>query len=622
MASHMERTMETFDTLDALYSHLEEKAGQYNYPTQIGDLFQKLRDKLHKANLNAEAVTAQWEIEFWHFVLTEGKLKPTFTGTDGKGDPFEFPDIKSFDDRTYDHLELRLEKSTNPVTRARYANILWNSPRKHTKYAAIAVDAYLQLIPMYQASDKASPNEHMGLDVLHTIKNVYFIGKQANYKVAEIRALLKDLVHNFNPASGSSFALRFQLITLMLKDKFPKEDLKDVPNICWDLFNNLARSGNIHGGIDVLELGEKLESRIGSTTRNWRREVALAYETLMAQAEKEDNPASVTFAQRALENYKLAKDDAKVSELEAKFSQLKTSIKLTEFSTEIDLAEHIKRCKSIAERIAAEPPDEIVKILMHDKNLLPKYDELEKLAGENAKVAVLQHFVPAEIIDQNGNVAQHFADEDEKKYFELLQEFTFELRLDKLHLINEIFISGVRAEKLSTRAVLSYLQANSWFGKTIQRPVPNDKTVEYNWLNLLAPSIHEFFLQFNYALVKPTLKPNLVLPIDSLTLKLEGLLRDLCRFSGITTFYMTKDSKGRSVSREKDVHALLYEEKVADLFDKDDLLFFKFLLVEKAGLNLRHRIAHSLMVFQEYDLSQMYLLLLALLRLGKYDFVK
>ncbi len=586
--------METFDSLDSIYSYLEEKADQYKYPTQIGDLFQRIRDKMHAANLVAEAESAQWEIEFWHFVLAEGKLKPTFTGTDGKGDPFEFPNLKEFDDKTYVYLAKRLEDSTNPVTRARYANILWNSPRKHTKFAATAVDAYLDLIPVYEASDKASPKEHMGLDVLHTMKNVYFISKQANYKVDDVRTLLKKLVLDFNPDSSSSFALRFQLITLMLKEKFPKEDFQGIPALCWNLFNALAASGNLHGGIDVLDLGEKVDSRIGSTTHSWRKEIAVSYETLMKEAEKGDNPASVTFAQRALENFKLAKDNAKVAELEAKFAELKTSIKLTEFSTEIDLADHIRRCKSIADKIAAEPPSEIVKILMHDKNLLPKHDEVEKLAGEHAKLAVFQHFVPTEIIDQSGNVAQHFTEEDEKKYFEILQEFNFELQFDKLHLINEIFLAGIRAEKLSTDAFMAYLRANSWYGKPIQRQVPNGKTVEYNWLNLLAPSIHEFFLQLNYAIANSSNEPNLVLAIDSLTLKLEGLFRDLCRFSGVTTFYMTKDSKGRTVSREKDIHALLYEDKVAELFDKDDLLFLKFLLVEKSGFNLRHRVAHSL----------------------------
>jgi len=614
--------METFDTLEALYSHLDEKATRYKYPTQIGDLFQGIRDKLHAENLAPGAEIAQQEIDFWHFVLADGKLKPTFTGTDGKGDPFEFPDIKKFDDNTFDYLVKRLENSTNPVTRARYANILWHSSRKHTKYAAISVDAYLELIPVYEASDKASPEEHIGLDVLHTMKNVYFISKQANYRVDEVRALLKKLVHDFNPVSSSSFALRFQLISLMLKEKFPKEDFQDIPNLCFNLFNVLKASGNLHGGIDILELGDKVDSRTGSATHNWRKEIAASYEHLMKEAEKDDNPACVTFAQMALENFKLAKEDAKVAELEGKFTQLKTSIKLTEFSTEIDLTDHIKRCKSIADKIAVEPPDEIVKILMLDKNLLPKYDEVEKLAGEHAKAAVFQHFVPTEIIDENGNVAQHFTEDDEKKYFEILQEYNFELQCDKLYLINEIFFAGIRAEKLSTEVFLAYLRANSWFGKTIQRQVPNAKTIEYNWLNLLAPSIHEFFLQLNYGLVKSTISPNLVLAVDSLTLKLEGLLRDLCRFSSVTTYYMTKDIKGRSVSREKDIHALLYEDKVADLFDKDDLLFFKFLLIEKAGFNLRHKVAHSLMMFQEYGVNQMCLLLLALLRLGKYDFVK
>ncbi len=85
---------------------------------------------------------------------------------------------------------------------------------------------------------------------------------------------------------------------------------------------------------------------------------------------------------------------------------------------------------------------------------------------------------------------------------------------------------------------------------------------------------------------------------------------------------MTKDNKGRSIVREKDIHALLYEEPIRKLFDEDDLLFLKFLLVEKAGYNLRHKVAHSLMLFQEYSINYMHLLILALLRLGKYDFVK
>jgi hypothetical protein len=110
------------------------------------------------------------------------------------------------------------------------------------------------------------------------------------------------------------------------------------------------------------------------------------------------------------------------------------------------------------------------------------------------------------------------------------------------------------------------------------------------------------------------------LSIDSLALKIEGMLRDICEFNGILTYELKQDRQGRTISQEKDIHKLLYEEEIQKLFDKNDLLFLKFLLVEKAGYNLRHKVAHSLMSFYEYNINYMNLLVLAILKFGKYDF--
>jgi len=52
------------------------------------------------------------------------------------------------------------------------------------------------------------------------------------------------------------------------------------------------------------------------------------------------------------------------------------------------------------------------------------------------------------------------------------------------------------------------------------------------------------------------------------------------------------------------------------------LLLFKFLLVEKAGYNLRHKVAHSLILFQEYNIDIMHLLIIALLKLGNISISK
>ena len=65
----------------------------------------------------------------------------------------------------------------------------------------------------------------------------------------------------------------------------------------------------------------------------------------------------------------------------------------------------------------------------------------------------------------------------------------------------------------------------------------------------------------------------------------------------------------------------LYEEGVKKLFDEDDLLFLRYLLIEKAGLNLRNKVAHSLMAIHDYNAGSMHLVMLALLRLAKYNFV-
>jgi hypothetical protein len=169
---------------------------------------------------------------------------------------------------------------------------------------------------------------------------------------------------------------------------------------------------------------------------------------------------------------------------------------------------------------------------------------------------------------------------------------------------------------------MDFLETNSWYGKNITKNAPSNQTITYNWLNLIAPSINEYFIQMQVHFSQPEYPPDFVLAMDSLTLKIEGLVRDICIFSGVTTFYQTNDKQGRNIVKEKDINWLLREEPIKTLFDEDDLLFFKYVLIEKAGINLRHKIAHCLMSYSEYNILNMHLLILVLFKIGRYDFVK
>ena len=108
--------------------------------------------------------------------------------------------------------------------------------------------------------------------------------------------------------------------------------------------------------------------------------------------------------------------------------------------------------------------------------------------------------------------------------------------------------------------------------------------------------------------------------IDSLTLKLEGLVRDFAQLNGILTHKDVKYKGRRTVTRELDLAKLLYAPQVAGLFNADDLffLFFRFLFVEQSGFTIRHRVAHGLMLIEDYNFGILQLVFVATMRLTKY----
>lgn len=615
---------QNFSTLDSLYRHIEKEATNFRYDYQIDRYFRKLTELKKKENENDEAQKAQWEVDFFNFVIDNGKLRPKFISTNEKGQQVEYPSLQGFTDETYSYLKKRAESTNNHVLRARYFHILWLSPKKHHEYAKRAIDSYFDLIYLFEKKDKELPEQHYGLRVLEIMKNLLSLCFQLNHKVEDATVEIKRIIKNYNRTSTSSFKLRFELINFMLdqKRRFSKDDYQGIEEVCWTVAEDLTKSGNVFEAIDMLYLGERIDQKLEKKSHIWDERIAQSHEKLMEMASS--NLVASTHCVTALECYKILKNDVKVKELEKKYSEIKSSLEMSKITPPPEVMEQIKKLiehsKESAKEVVNRTPQEIINFLMLSPDLIPTYDEIKKRSKDHAEQFILQYLFPATPIDQSGHTVQHFVEEDEKEYYGILKELGNDLKFNQV-LIDEIFINSIRENKLTFDELLGFLQKNSWFGKTLIKKLPNSKTIKYNWLNLLAPSLQEYFVQVQHHLKNPNFRPVMILCVDSLTLKLEGLLRDICELSNVSTFYTTKDKKGRPIGREKDIHALLYEEPVKKLFSKDDLLFFKYLLVEKMGYNLRHKVAHSLMLYQEYSISYMHLLILALLRFGKYDFV-
>jgi len=614
--------MSEFTDFERLYSHLEEKALDYKHPQVIGTLFQELRDLKHKQGMPAEAEKAQWELDFFNFVLKAGEIHPTVRGTDDKGQPFEYPNLERFDETAYAYLIERSDSTKNVLLKARYSHILWCSRKKRTQYAEIAVDSYLDLIKVYEQREVERPEELYGLDLYNVAENAYCISTRSKYKVDTVRSEFRRLISGFDANSNMSFHTRANLIDLMLKDKktFLVGDFEGFDSICVQASESLSKQGNLYGCVEALKIGEKVANKLGLETETWAKRIAQCYEELMRRAKSSHNIVSLDYCRFAHQYYRRIGDRNRVQELERQCDEIKKSIQFQDVGVNVDLTEEIELYKAYASTVTQGTPVEIIDFLIHDQDILPKFKDMKTVVEENKRRFPLQHLLAVEFFDDRGLSAQHFDTEEERSYHALLSRYALELKLGTEYLIREIFVVAIRQHKLTSKLLLDFLANRSWLGKTVRTPSLGNRAVEYRWLDLLAPAVRDYFQEMEGYLLSPSRKiPTFVLSIDSLSVKIEGILRDICRFQGIPTSFST-NRKGKTTEREKGIQALLSDEQLKTILDEDHHLFFNFLLVEQVGYNLRHRVAHTFLTAQEYQMDFTHLLLLAVLKLTKYDF--
>ena len=125
--------------------------------------------------------------------------------------------------------------------------------------------------------------------------------------------------------------------------------------------------------------------------------------------------------------------------------------------------------------------------------------------------------------------------------------------------------------------------SKSWI--SIPKSIPSGEVIETCWIDFIYPSLKEYFNQIEMTLLNPGYKPNFMLCIDSLSIKIEGMLRDIMKLKEEPTIKQVRDEHGRLVDREKDINDLLHEETIKEMIGEDDLLFLQFVFIEKAGLN-------------------------------------
>lgn len=554
------------------------------------------------------------EIYSFQFIIKSNELKPMLVWTDKNGMTIKEPDIENFSEEQLSYIAERQKNSQDLALKVRYSHILWLSKARKIEYAREAIDCYRHLLKEYSELEKAESNLDHWLDFLEAIKNLLPLSLSVGYQTQEVKQLVLHYVKEYSLASSAASVVRKDLAELMQSHKslFKIIDFEGVVNSLEQVYE-IVREKQLHHAIDLLETILMIEQKLGNDLVKWKRLIAIGWEKIARNRGIDAAIVTTNFCMKAILAYEEIGDEVKVAELYDFYDELRNNVELASFPIG-ESKEAVKFYDELAEAVIENDSDWIIQFLMFDKKVLPQKAEI--IASANKENDFLK-MVHTTVFDQNGNTNKHYSSQPEKDIEELIFGYTVHIGYN-FHLIQSIILGAIKIQKLTYDKVLRYLLHSSWYGQELKIGKRRDTERPVKWLSIVAPGIVDFFVAMD-GLIYSKKVYNITTSFDSLTMKIEGILRTLAEYHGIHTFTIKKDNLGREISEEMDIMKLLTHPEVVEFIGEDDIFFLRYVFTEKGGFNLRNKVAHSLIGFDQYSIGHLMLIFVAILRLGGFQ---
>lgn len=601
-------------TVAQFHEKLEEICKGVKVTFEVPTLIKSVLGDISIAKKEVKEI-AQYELDFFNLLVRKNQVKSSFVYTDENGLPFNEPDIYKFNERQFEYLKTRALTTQLDFFKIHYNHILWLSPKKNIENAKIAISNYPSLISKYLELELQEPGKSNWRLLISALENYILLSYSLKQSDSEAKDLFLKTFHNYNIKSKGAGGVLKNLSEFMLTEKniFKKGDFNDVSKKL-DSLRKIITLEDLHFTSEIIDIIIKIESKLLNDISIWHELQGEIWEELTNQR-RGDSFISTDFCRTAIGFYMKSGNSKKVSELKKLYGKLRKELSLDHIKKDIDVTDLNKEIEKYADLVKKLDSTEIIKLLMHGNEFIPSREKLMKTVREDQSFLFK---VSSSVVDERGHTSRHYQTEDEKDFEQLLFSFNIELQLWFFPLIREMISKAFISGKLGYPNVLSYLKSESWLGQEFQFNIQNDSKLKGRWLTQIAPSIVEFFVALDHFYFSQKSISNLIPAIDSVTVKIEGIIRTLAEYSNIDTFIIKNDKSGRSISEEKDLNKLLTDPEITNLLGKNDTLFLRFLFTEKSGFNLRNKVAHSLMTFEDYSIGTFMLIFLALLKLGKF----
>ncbi len=377
----------------------------------------------------------------------------------------------------------------------------------------------------------------------------------------------------------------------------------------WEVAKTLSNS-YVWGAIYIADVTMRVCKKLKIDNKNWLLFKASQYEKL--SNERKDDLVSLSFIEKAMSIYRRLEDENNTNRLQKRYQNLRTKFKLSEIYQEIPQCESQRIRELIKREIREKEEEEIIKTLLLTPMISP-LKEIQKWAEDSFKETMLHNLLPVSIYDNFGNTVAKYITKEERKNFSFLKTYELHLQIAKQTIV-QYFIEAFQADKISATGIINLLH-KTWIGKDTIR-FSNGREYQISYIKQLEPGINSFFRELNKWKSNTDYSPDFVCATDSLVLKAEYLLREFYYLIGIATF--RPNPRNPEIIMEKTLDIIL--DDLNGKISADDLFFIKFILTDKAGYNLRNRIAHGLMDNIDYSLEYPILSILIILKISNYQF--
>ena len=559
-------------TLAELYNFLEKKQDNEHIDSVFSyDTF--LPDEWPQARLE---ILAWWKIE--HLVEDEN-----------------CPIDKDF---ALDYFDERAKITNNQLLKYRYNYFAYLLYPNDNRYAKQSIDALVEVVGTLLPEDK-DDYPHQAEDAIEVLMS---LSKRVKYRTKEVTGLIWSVL-------DSDYGYRTKIVCIRVAREqafFLSYDAEKIVCLCQDLLS-LAKDGWRE---NCCKLGLFYSSKLQGKAKPYK---SFFYEALgdlemMQLVDPATAPNNIAIPlmnevhlEKAILFYQEASLTEKRNKAEQTFRENKKKVLIPPFKIEKKTDKQIgKYFESLAKELLEGKLSWLLLNLSYPvRFLFPSYEQIHKRMSESKSTVEKLGFVN-KIVDINGNSRN--AGED----FDLCQKYDIWLMNIVRNTVINVILTSVKAKQLTYGKLKKWFLKNTCFGVQLEYARSNH-VVTSTWFSQIDYGIEALIKQYNRFLQGK--RTDWRLPVDVLSIRFEGILRDMVGDCGGRVTKVGRDSTSQVLLDD-----LLGEPCLKDAFRTEDIEFFKYVFTAK-GHNIRNNVAHAFYIPQDYGMIQATLVFLCMLRL-------